>query len=285
MMATPGAEDEARLLSEAEDLADHAEPASMHGNPHGSHDNHQASASHTDNSRSVSVNTGEAEHTESDTIHGCCSLLTSTGNRIEIEKPGLQTTNTHAKSGWQRLWRFEIISSVFSMSCMVIIAAILLAFDGKPLRDWRFQLITPNALIAIFSTMSKSAMLLTVATAISQMKWAYFQDRAWPLAHFQILDDASRGPLGAAKLLWSLRAQALVASVGALLTLTALAMDPFTQQILSFPTHEVEATNVTATLRKTSDFAAFSTAKAIYDPDDNPRIECKSAIFRVGVAC
>jgi hypothetical protein len=46
-------------------------------------------------------------------------------------------------------------------------------------------------------------------------------------------DSASRGPLGSTILLFSLRARPL-ASFGAIITILALAFDPFIQQILQY---------------------------------------------------
>lgn len=49
----------------------------------------------------------------------------------------------------------------------------------------------------------------------------------------QIFDDASRGPLGALSLILRIRWGAMLASLGALLTILALAQDAFYQQIYS----------------------------------------------------
>lgn len=58
---------------------------------------------------------------------------------------------------------------------------------------------------------------------------------------FQSLDAASRGPLGAATLLYELHFWHL-ASLGAAVTLLALASDPFVQQTVTYPVREVNAT-------------------------------------------
>lgn len=64
----------------------------------------------------------------------------------------------------------------------------------------------------------------------------------------QTFDNSSRGPLGAIKLLWSPRADAIVASIGALLTVLALAIKPSGQQLLSFPAKVTESTGTTASI-------------------------------------
>jgi len=100
----------------------------------------------------------------------------------------------------------------------------------------------PQHAISVFSTLSKSALLVAVAEGISQLKWIYFRERRHRLYDLQVFDEASRGPWGSLQLLWVLRLQAVVASVGAVITVASLAMDPFTQQILAYPEVTVNVT-------------------------------------------
>ena len=55
-----------------------------------------------------------------------------------------------------------------------------------------------------------------------------------PVRGMQVFDEASRGPLGALKLLFSRQVLSL-GSLGALIILLSLAMDPFFQQLVSYP--------------------------------------------------
>lgn len=70
---------------------------------------------------------------------------------------------------------------------------------------------------------------------LSQLKWSWFEQprSLWDLERF---NEASTGPKGAVQLLWSsiwrLKA-GFMPIVGAMLVLFALAIDPFTQQIVS----------------------------------------------------
>lgn len=50
----------------------------------------------------------------------------------------------------------------------------------------------------------------------------------------QAFDDASRGPWGAAILLWKAKSTAILANAGAAVVLLCLAFEPFTQQMLKF---------------------------------------------------
>lgn len=81
----------------------------------------------------------------------------------------------------------------------------------------------------------------------------------------QLFDDASKGPWGAVKLLWccGLRGIAIIASLGAVITLLTLAMDPFAQQILTFPSRLVPdlANNASVAVTSTYGDMANNTRK------------------------
>ena len=55
---------------------------------------------------------------------------------------------------------------------------------------------TINSLIAVFSTIMKSAMLLCAAECISQSKWIWFRANEIALTDIEVYDIASRGPWG-----------------------------------------------------------------------------------------
>jgi len=60
------------------------------------------------------------------------------------------------------------------------------------------------------------------------------------LEEIQTFDDASRGPLGAAKLILQTSAFHL-ATLGGIVTILSLVMDPFAQQILSYRSRNVNS--------------------------------------------
>jgi len=57
--------------------------------------------------------------------------------------------------------------------------------------------------------------------------------------NLQLFDDASRGPWGALQMLLRLKTGGAIASLGAVITIAALAIDPSTQQVLAFPSRSV----------------------------------------------
>ncbi|GME34677.1 c6 and c2h2 transcription factor [Neofusicoccum parvum] len=140
------------------------------------------------------------------------------------------------------LWFWEIFSIALSFSCNIAIAAILAVVDGKALSSWTMP-IRPNALISVFAAFAKSALILPLTECISQYKWLYFSRNQQRLQDLQTFDDASRGPLGSLVFLWKLKANALLPSFACVLMVACLAVDPFAQQIISYPLRSIATGN------------------------------------------
>ncbi|KAF2033506.1 hypothetical protein EK21DRAFT_37841, partial [Setomelanomma holmii] len=74
------------------------------------------------------------------------------------------------------------------------IVAVLARVDDSPIARWPYP-IQPASLVAIFSAIAKSALLIPIAVCLSQLKWSYFEQPR-ELGYMQVFDDASRGPWG-----------------------------------------------------------------------------------------
>lgn len=135
-------------------------------------------------------------------------------------------------------WRWEILAMLLSITCEAAIIIILVTMDGKPLSRWTSK-VSLNATISIFSTIAKSAMLVPVAECISQLKWSHLVKQR-KLKDLEAFDKSSRGPLGSLDFLRAVGYKSPLASLGAVIVFIALAIDPATQQILSFPIRNVE---------------------------------------------
>lgn len=151
-------------------------------------------------------------------------------------------------------WWWELGSVLLSLACLVAIIIVLYNLQGKSLSSWQFS-IKPNTLISIFATVSKASLMLSVAACISQLKWLYFNHGNHRLYDLQLFDSASRGPLGALDLITSIKPKtflsahstgSLWAIWGAICIILALALDPFAQQIVSFPTRDIPSDKVSA---------------------------------------
>jgi hypothetical protein len=97
-------------------------------------------------------------------------------------------------------WLLEIISWIFSAICMAIILSVLLHYNGRPLPAWKLGL-TLNSFISILSGFAKASLLLPTAEALGQLKWNWFSKKPRQMMDFEIIDSASRGPLGSMVLL------------------------------------------------------------------------------------
>ncbi len=133
------------------------------------------------------------------------------------EKPaGVPSLPSNSPSEW---W-WELLSLAFSIGCMTSIVAILFTFQDQPQTEWHGGWLSITATIAIFSTAANSAAALAVGACLSQYKWLHFRKAPHKLTDLDLLEEASRGPLGSLVLLarqpWGL------ASIGAVVTLLAL---------------------------------------------------------------
>ncbi|KAI9157919.1 hypothetical protein HJFPF1_05904 [Paramyrothecium foliicola] len=153
-------------------------------------------------------------------------------------------------------WGFEVLSLVFGAACVAAMIVILGYMDGRALRAWRMP-IEPNSLVAVFTTLAKTALMIPVASAISQMKWLWFE-RPRRLADLAAFDAASRGPWGAAELVVRTRGRAWVAAVASAVIVAALAFEPTAQQVISIELREAVSGNATAVLGVATNWTSAS---------------------------
>lgn len=73
--------------------------------------------------------------------------------------------------------------------------------------------------------------MLSVASCISQWKWVYFSAKPRRLEHIDLIEEASRGPLGSLEMM--VRVPWSMATLGAIVTVVALGIDAFAQQVIS----------------------------------------------------
>ena len=130
-----------------------------------------------------------------------------------------------------KAWVWEAASYLLALAALVAIIVTLKTQDRKPLPKWP-RLITINSLVSVFTSILKASMIMPIAEGIGELKWLWFsQPRLLnDMDHF---DEASRGPEGSLKLLFRLP-KALLPCLGAAITICALAIDPFTQQIIQY---------------------------------------------------
>jgi len=142
------------------------------------------------------------------------------------------------------------------LGALLGITATIYSHEGRPLPHWRYGL-TVNAIIFIFTVILKAAAGLVLAEGIGHLKWVSVA-RPQSLSNFVAHDDASRGPMGAFQLLWKNQYRIgrthvlpFISSLGALITILVILLDPFSQQIIR-PCECDERIMENATIARTS---------------------------------
>jgi hypothetical protein len=188
---------------------------------------------------------------------------TALGSENEAESALLRSSSSSPKptkqqqlpSRWQLTsldtWSWEFLSLGLSILCFVAIFILLLVYNGKASPQFPHGL-TLNAIVSVLATGTKSSLIFVTSTAIGQLKWSWFRRRR-QLHDIQLFDDASRGPLGSMAILFRRRTWSLV-SLGAFITILALAFDPFMQQLLSYPIRQTSNPSGMATLKRCNEY-------------------------------
>jgi hypothetical protein len=160
-----------------------------------------------------------------------------------------------------RIWWLEIVCSILFLASLFAIVATLYSYEGKQPPNWRYRL-SLNTLIAIYAVILKAAMLLVTAQGLSQLKWRWFE-KDHLLRDLTSYDNASRGPWGSLKLLWRLRARHTISSIGASITIAALLVDPFAQQVVSTQDCEVIIQEQQSTIPRTNYYSEAGKGSAL----------------------
>ncbi|KAF2034201.1 hypothetical protein EK21DRAFT_108241 [Setomelanomma holmii] len=138
-----------------------------------------------------------------------------------------------------KFWLLEAFASFFSLALFAAIIGVLVWYDQSIYGDASDNSKSPQKRPTIFPVLAflgaimRAAMLLGVATAIGQLKWSWFRSGR-RLLDLETFDEAARGMLGSAKLIWMLRFRN-VAAVGAALTILTLPLDALIQSSVRIP--------------------------------------------------
>ncbi|KAK3953094.1 hypothetical protein QBC32DRAFT_127539 [Pseudoneurospora amorphoporcata] len=156
------------------------------------------------------------------------------------------------KDWFTNSWFTEILALFISVACAVVIPAVLGVYNHKPVPKLPWD-VSLNALVSVLSTVAKSSLLYAICAALGQDKWDWYDTSSHGLQRetrvrdrrsimslggekrlkdMETLDQASRGPLGAMKFLTNRRTALSPTSLGALVVILSLVVDPFTQQVV-----------------------------------------------------
>ncbi|KAL2882442.1 hypothetical protein SGCOL_002182 [Colletotrichum sp. CLE4] len=132
-------------------------------------------------------------------------------------------------------WYWDFAGAVFAVICMILIAVTLSKANGSPLVAWPL-LVSPNTIVAVLTTVARTALLVPLGSSISQLKWRHLLLKVRPLEHLQLFDNASWGPWASILMIRHLLVQSKLACALSLATILMLGISPSAQQILEYPT-------------------------------------------------
>ncbi|RDW82538.1 hypothetical protein BP6252_03650 [Coleophoma cylindrospora] len=161
-------------------------------------------------------------------------------------------------SNW---WLYELLAMFLSVASLITVIALLMHYNGKPTQQWAYG-ITLNGVVAALATVTRTALMIPTATALSQSKWLWFtsdKNLIGPkrLQDLETFDSASRGSLGSFRLLWRLKG-CHVASIGALITILSLSYDTFMQQVLGTKVESMLEVTGIARISRSETYASYT---------------------------
>ncbi|KXX82901.1 hypothetical protein MMYC01_200620 [Madurella mycetomatis] len=179
-------------------------------------------------------------------------------------------------AAWQYCahWLPEISCCLLSLGLFAAIIAVLRLYDGRGLPDWPLT-VSLNTVVAFLTAMCQVALIVPLTEGLSQLKWNSFARGERPLADFQTFEDAKRGPVGSARLLYKRKGRALGMSAATAL-LTAFLISPLTQGAITYPTRSFEAGSGTATVARSESYAhpePYTLSNAILDTREKQAIQ------------
>lgn len=123
-------------------------------------------------------------------------------------------------------WLLPILATFGSALSMTTIGILLAHFNNQPVFDWNEM--TLNAIVAVFSAISKAMLAYALSECLGQAKWIWFSSHQRPLSDINLIDSGSRGPLGSFQILTRPAARSFI-SMGAIIVILSITMDPFVQ--------------------------------------------------------
>jgi Protein of unknown function (DUF3176) len=206
---------------------------------------------------SLPQNNSQASFQSSFNLRYTLPVLTRACTSDHDEKDG---STCKGKRKWRHVlssltidwWLCEILSWLLSTICLLIMAIILAVNDDRRLSSQSSSTLSLNTMVAILSTIARFALSVPIEACLGQLKWIWFRSgRPRQLSDIEKFDRASRGPWGSFRFLVRMRRRYALsvlrakkitlntdrsfASLGAIIILMSLALDPFFQQLVSYP--------------------------------------------------
>ncbi|KAH8711959.1 hypothetical protein GQ44DRAFT_431259 [Phaeosphaeriaceae sp. PMI808] len=178
------------------------------------------------------------------------------------------------------MWLWEILSLVLAIIVLATIVAVLAAYDKKP--SPVVGGITLNTVVAFAATLFRICLMIPITCCIGQLTWVWLQKGYRPLDDIFRFDMASRGPLGALRLLLELK-YSFAVSIASGIVIIGIAIGPLLQQSVVFRSASVPILGVGDKSTECFASAAFTYTGSVgdrlsYSTTDVP-FNLKSAIY------
>lgn len=107
----------------------------------------------------------------------------------------------------QVLWPLQTAAWIGSLLFFAATIAVLWVTHNHPQPDWTMwnRSITISAILSVLGTVSTMLIMVPITASLGQLKWIRFQKGPRPLSELELIDQASRGLMGSAVLLWKRR--------------------------------------------------------------------------------
>ncbi|KAI1406758.1 hypothetical protein F5Y13DRAFT_197180 [Hypoxylon sp. FL1857] len=171
-------------------------------------------------------------------------------------------------------WKWEIGACGLILISIFAILATLYPHEGRPQPNWPY-LISVNSLLSVYGAVLKAALAYIVGSGISQLQWRWYA-RERSMFDLVRYDSAGRGPLGSLQWLWANHLRQPLTAFGAILTIIAIAIDPFIQQLVSYDGCSIPQGDDLATLPRTNYF--HNTGVHIGGSDNSVTPELQAAV-------
>ena len=96
-------------------------------------------------------------------------------------------------------WALETLGWLLAALSLAVILVLLGTFNNQPLRNFHSNL-TLNTLVSVIGQIGKTALIVPVASSISQLGWLWYRRQSGPLGGLQDVDRASRGLMDSVRL-------------------------------------------------------------------------------------
>lgn len=155
-----------------------------------------------------------------------------TPNKVEqsaVPPPSNRSSRFCTSRLWTS-WKWESAVCLLILAIPVITFGTLHPHNGQPLPQWPFK-VSINSLLSVYALILKASIGFILASCIGQLQWAWFSDTR-PLSDMVCFDSATRGADGALGLIWRQKLRQPLTTLGCIIMILAIAIDPFVQQLV-----------------------------------------------------